>query len=910
MNQRFFAWLLLFTSAFFLLTLYRERNANFEKEKQFKAMMQQEQDRAAAEDTKKRMAEAAKNANIDIPAEPALEYFSLGSMSPDDKRSIYLTLTNRGAAVDRIELVERDKQGAFRYKSLDNRSGYPGYLAFHKVAEGLKIFSVPLASPAQLATNTNPGQPDGLKVGDILVAVNGFNVSTLSEYHGAIKRFDAGETVRFTVLRGVDSQAHEFPSFGNEGAYEIKDFSADPRDFKKKDEPPKVENAPKEIAEAKVTAQEAAKTNEAPTDDNKEAASEETQVAAKPQTGEKFEFDVKLIEQPLDIVRNTNRYPAEQIEGNEQRASLLTTLASIDGVKIREGKRFIEGLDALLDRNWEAKPSKDGNGIDFELPLRAFLVACGVDADLTLVKSYRLKPFDATKPLDNYDFEFSSSIRNNSDKAHEVAIRQEGLSGLTLEGWWYSVKQSTNFGAAGARDVVVGRQGSSHELISRSTIETAAKNNETLKEVLIVGQGDGSATRNLRYFGVDSQYFVAALLPPKNTRNGLFDISSAAAIPLAHLQGDNQIQPYKDSAMNVSFYLDGPITEVTKDKALISNYRVFAGPKEPPILEGYGLGDVIYYGWSIFGMVAKPLSFILHAFYAFVGNYGIAIMMLTVLVRSCMFPFSWRASIMGQKMQELAPELKKINEQYKDDMQKRGTETQKLYKKYKLNPMASCLPMFIQLPIFIGLYRAVSTDVALRQQPFVRGWDWCSNLAGPDQFMLWPTWMPEYFSGKGSGWFGPYVNLLPIITCMLFIIQQKVLMPKATDEQTRMTQRMMMFMTVFMGIMFFKVPAGLCIYFITSSTWSLVERFLVKKFLPKAQLVPVEVADVPELPKPKPERRIQNIAGAKPPETLSELFQWLKTQWKGTEPGSEPPPTNPSRGNGSNRGNGPRRKKS
>ncbi len=269
-----------------------------------------------------------------------------------------------------------------------------------------------------------------------------------------------------------------------------------------------------------------------------------------------------------------------------------------------------------------------------------------------------------------------------------------------------------------------------------------------------------------------------------------------AATAIANVRGDGAIQPYKDIAMNVGFYFDGPKVEISNARPWVANYRIFAGPKQPDLLENYGLSDTVYYGWSIFGMVAKPLAWILHTFYAIVQNYGIAIIMLTILVRSCMFPLSWRASAMGQRMQELAPELKKINELYKDDMQKRGIETQKLYKKYKLNPMASCLPMFIQLPIFIGLYRAVSTDVELRQQPLVPGWDWCSNLAGPDQFALWPSWMFDYFAEKGVGWFGPYINLLPILTCVLFIVQQKVLMPKATDEQQLMQQRIMMFMTV------------------------------------------------------------------------------------------------------------------
>ncbi len=284
-------------------------------------------------------------------------------------------------------------------------------------------------------------------------------------------------------------------------------------------------------------------------------------------------------------------------------------------------------------------------------------------------------------------------------------------------------------------------------------------------------------------------------------------------------------------AANVSAWFDTSVATIEPNQEWSKQYTLFAGPKDPQVLDKYGLGSLLEYGW--FGWVAKPLTLLLHTFYAVARNYGIAIVMLTVLVRSIMFPFSRRAAINAQKMQEVAPELKRINELYKDDWEKRTKATQEVYKKAKFNPMAGCMPLFIQLPIFIGLYRAVSLDIDLRQQPLIPGIDWCSNLAGPDMLLEWSSWMPDFIAGKGTGWFGPYLNLLPIFTITLFIIQQKVLMPKATDEQQQMTQTMMMYMTVFMGVLFFKVPAGLCIYFITSSTWSLVERQLVKRMLPK-----------------------------------------------------------------------------
>jgi YidC/Oxa1 family membrane protein insertase len=155
-----------------------------------------------------------------------------------------------------------------------------------------------------------------------------------------------------------------------------------------------------------------------------------------------------------------------------------------------------------------------------------------------------------------------------------------------------------------------------------------------------------------------------------------------------------------------------------------------------------------------------------------------------------------------------------------------------LQRKAGFNPLSGCLPVFIQIPIFIGLYRCLSVDIELRSAPLVRGWEWCSNLAAPDMFGHWESWMPEFFAGRGSGWLGPYFNVLPVVVVALFLIQQKMFMPPATDEQTRMTQQVMNWMTVVMGVFFFKMPAGLCVYFITSSLWSIAERKLVKKTLP------------------------------------------------------------------------------
>ena len=99
-------------------------------------------------------------------------------------------------------------------------------------------------------------------------------------------------------------------------------------------------------------------------------------------------------------------------------------------------------------------------------------------------------------------------------------------------------------------------------------------------------------------------------------------------------------------------------------------------------------------------------------------------------------------------------------------------------------------------------------DIALRQEPLIPGIDWCSDMAAPDRLFAFPDWMPDTFAAEG-GWLGPYFNLLPMVTIVLFIVQQKMFTPPPTDDQQRMQQRVMKYMMVFMGVMFFKVPSGL-----------------------------------------------------------------------------------------------------
>src|SRR6185295_10157760 len=118
------------------------------------------------------------------------------------------------------------------------------------------------------------------------------------------------------------------------------------------------------------------------------------------------------------------------------------------------------------------------------------------------------------------------------------------------------------------------------------------------------------------------------------------------------------------------------------------------------------------------------------------------------------------------RIQALKPEMDRINEKYKNDLQKKSEATRELYAKHNINPLGGCLPLFLQMPIFIGLWRALMVDVELRQSPlFGPHIRWCSNLAAPDMFWNWSSIMPDFIThGQGLFSLGPYLNILPIVT--------------------------------------------------------------------------------------------------------------------------------------------------
>jgi YidC/Oxa1 family membrane protein insertase len=537
------------------------------------------------------------------------------------------------------------------------------------------------------------------------------------------------------------------------------------------------------------------------------------------------EIPVTLIRRPLEVVRperkrpdplSTAPRPLDAIQpAKNSPLSLLGTISQIDDEKIAEDddpanpdlNAELQGVE-LRKTNWEVVEADQERAVFRRtIPERA----------LEITKTYSLQPVPeeemANANYRAYHLSVAVEVKNLDTKERKVAYRLDGPNGLPDEGHWYTSKVSHPgvWSGSGVRDVLARR---SHTNVFEKTCLQIADKGELAF--------DDQTDRPFAFVGVDALYFTAAILPPQG-QELLSEVNEATALRVG------EVEPERKNVTNTSFRLVSKPRTIGPGKSLTDHYELFVGPKKPALLANYGIGDVITFGW--YGWVAVPMTKALHFFHAVVWNYGLAIIMLTVLVRLCMFPLSRKQALSAQKMQELQPEIKKIQEKFKKDPEGRMKAQQELFRKHNYNPLGGCLPVFIQLPIFIGLYRSLQVDVALRGAPLIsHAVRWCSDLAAPDMLFDWSGLANIPILGLVPYYLGPYFNLLPLFTIALFIVQQKMFMPPPADEQAAMQQKMMNFMMIFMGFLFFKVAAGLCVYFIASSLWGIAER----KLLPKA----------------------------------------------------------------------------
>ncbi|OGQ99015.1 MAG: hypothetical protein A2505_11150 [Deltaproteobacteria bacterium RIFOXYD12_FULL_55_16] len=240
-------------------------------------------------------------------------------------------------------------------------------------------------------------------------------------------------------------------------------------------------------------------------------------------------------------------------------------------------------------------------------------------------------------------------------------------------------------------------------------------------------------------------------------------------------------------------------------------YSVYFGPKTMGALKaaGHELERSINFGW--FDVMAKPTLYLLNFLHRYVGNYGLAIILVTVLIKLLFWPISQKGMQSMKTMQKLQPKMAKVREKYKDDKQLQQQEMIKLYQTYKVNPVGGCLPMIIQIPVFFALYKVLLQTIELRHAPFFL---WITDLSAPDRLFV--------------GFALPFLGGIPVLTLLMgatMFLQQK--MTPATGDPTQ--QKVMMFMPVIFTFMFLNFASGLVLYWFVNNLLSIGQQYLVNR---------------------------------------------------------------------------------
>ncbi|MFK0298055.1 membrane protein insertase YidC [Brevundimonas sp. NPDC090276] len=316
------------------------------------------------------------------------------------------------------------------------------------------------------------------------------------------------------------------------------------------------------------------------------------------------------------------------------------------------------------------------------------------------------------------------------------------------------------------------------------------------------------------WLGITDKYWMAALIPDqKEAIEGRFAVRDPEGLNVheaAMLGATRTIQP-------------GRQIEETQ--------RLFAGAKRNEILAGYekslGLPRFVYaIDWGHLFFLTRPIFMIVEFFYGVLGNFGLAILALTVVVKLVMFPLANKSYESLSKMRTLQPKMEEIKKKFKDDPQKQQQETMALYQREKINPLAGCLPILVQIPVFFALYKVLFVTIEMRHAPF---YGWIKDLSARDPSTIWNLfgaipWDPASLPLLGNLLNGPlHLGVLPIIYGLTMWLQQSM-NPPAQDPMQRQIFAFLPFIFTFIMAPF---AAGLLIYWAWNNILSIAQQYVI-----------------------------------------------------------------------------------
>jgi YidC/Oxa1 family membrane protein insertase len=404
-------------------------------------------------------------------------------------------------------------------------------------------------------------------------------------------------------------------------------------------------------------------------------------------------------------------------------------------------------------------------------------------AGLSVRKEYRVEPA-------GYILSFSATVRNGEQALNPTILWGPGLS---------DIGAVSGGGSFFTGNYVQPPQAIFNLDADMTRIAGADLNEQPVQE------------GRFKFVGIDDHYFLAAALDPGQTRAEFHQLA---------LPGQDESQRLL-------------VTQTLRFAQPPQNVRFFIGPKQDSVLRAIDIELVKSINFGIFAWLARPLLNGLNWIHGYIGNYGWSIILLTIAINIAMFPLRHKTVVSMRKMQALQPQMKAIQDRYKDlkmtdpAKQKMNTEVMNLYREKGVNPASGCVPMLLTMPVLIAFYSLLSQAIELRGAPFAL---WIRDLSQPDPYYVTPLLM-----GASMFW------------------QQKIT-PSTADPQQ---QKVMLIMPVIFTGMFLWFPSGLNIYYFVSNLWTIGQQYFTNWMIGPA---------IVSTPRPPAERKLKTVGSGKTPD--------------------------------------------
>ncbi len=527
-----------------------------------------------------------------------------------------------------------------------------------------------------------------------------------------------------------------------------------------------------------------------------------------------FFVDKEAVKQPKQVLQGEQE-KEEAPEMLEKQKVIKETLAASKGIP--------------------GQPAKPARAIKVNLPLYSVIISeNGAVFKSFILKNYRQKIDIDSPPMELISKElpggtvrlglfensvpgiddavFSANIENDSidinDKPQEISFSWTSPQGIVVEKKFLFSPESYMI------DLNIIIQNRSNQVIQDNLTLTLARLEPNKKSrygfegssALINNELEQIKTKKIKskavypgvvkWIGIQDRYFMSAVIPNEPVEASMnLSLSENSVLSNQYVQPPSRITPGTQN---------------------VFKYKLFFGPKSMKILKELDYDLVKAVNFGLFDVIAKPCVWIMNFLYEhFISNYGVAIIILTLLTKILLWPLGNKSYKSMAEMKKIQPLMTEIKEKYKDDKKKMNEEMMGLYKTYKVNPLGGCLPMVVQIPVFFALYRMLYEAIELRHAPFF--W-WITDLSAPDRLLRFDFSIPLMEPPYG-------IPVLTIIMGATMFLQQKMSPPMGDPAQAKM----MMLMPIVFTFVFINFSSGLVLYWLINNIISMAQQYYVSR---------------------------------------------------------------------------------